>query len=126
MAYATLDGNDVVTVAEETGRLIDDMRTNPAPALVEAVTYRWRGHVGPDENIDVGLRRSKAEVDAWKQRDPVARLARAMMTRGDFDQSALDTLKSSVDDQVASAKKQAHDAPWPDQTLLLDAVYAKS
>ena len=52
-----VDGNNVVEVANAAGRLIEQARTGKGPGFLECVTYRWRGHVGPDENIDVGIRR---------------------------------------------------------------------
>ncbi len=120
----TVDGNDLVAVIEESGRLIESMRRDPRPAFVEAITYRWRGHVGPNEDIDVGLRRSMDELKAWKGRDPVNRLALSMFERGDFTQSDLDAMTAAVRAEVEDARKKAYDAPWPEEKTLLEAVYA--
>ncbi len=50
-----IDGNSVTDVAAAAGHLIAAARRGDGPGYLEAVTYRWRGHVGPDENVDVGL-----------------------------------------------------------------------
>jgi pyruvate dehydrogenase E1 component alpha subunit len=121
----TLDGNDLVEVMDKTGALIKEMRDNPKPVFIEAITYRWRGHVGPNEDIDVGLRRSMSELKAWKQRDPVARLAQSLDARGDLSQNDFDALEKDIRDTVEASRKEAMNADWPDTSILLDAVYSK-
>lgn len=120
---ATLDGNDVVTMMVEAGRLIADTRAGNGPCLIEAVTYRWRGHVGPDENIDVGVRRSASELAAWKLRDPVARLTESLAARG---WCATDTqaLEVRVRAEVQAGRTKAKAAPWPETALLTGTTYA--
>lgn len=119
-----VDGNDVVAVAKAARELIDRARDGEGPGFLEAVTYRWRGHVGPDENIDVGLRRSTEEVAAWKKRDPISRLRDALLARG-VTKDDVDACLSRVDEQVLKAKDDAYDAPWPKDQVLLEYVYAK-
>ena len=57
VSAATIDGNDVVKTASVAGEMISDIRDGDGPAFLEAVTYRWRGHVGPREDLDVGVER---------------------------------------------------------------------
>ena len=121
-----IDGNSVTGVAATAGTLIEAARRGDGPGYLEAVTYRWRGHVGPDENIDVGLRRSRSELEAWKARDPVARLADAMTARGDMADGETARLRKSIRARVASAAKRALDAPYPETGALLDNVYART
>ena len=59
-----VDGNDVLAVRDSARRLIKIAREQRKPGFLEAVTYRWRGHVGPNEDIDVGVRRSAEELAA--------------------------------------------------------------
>lgn len=119
-----VDGNDVVAVANATRRLTTAIREGQGPAFLEAVTYRWRGHVGPDENIDVGVRRKEEDILAWKQRDPVLRLADAMIDSGVLGDDAFSELKDEVDAEVTEAVELALSAPYPDAESLLDHVYA--
>lgn len=120
---AVVDGNDVFAVADAAGDLIHRARCGEGPGYLEAVTYRWRGHVGPDENIDVGLRRSPEELAAWKLRDPVRRLRDAMVARGDCTASDADRLVDETATEVDAAAARAYDAPWPKASALLDHVY---
>jgi pyruvate dehydrogenase E1 component alpha subunit len=119
-----VDGNSVTDVAAAAGRLIEAARRGDGPGYLEAVTYRWRGHVGPDENIDVGVRRSRSELEAWKRRDPVSRLARAMEERGDIADDEVARLQESIGARVAAAAKRALAAPYPAAEALLGHVYA--
>ena len=76
-----VDGNDVVAVAAAAGEMIQRARSGEGPAYLEAVTYRWRGHVGPREDMDVGVKRSQ-DLVLWKGRDPIGRLAVALQMTG--------------------------------------------
>lgn len=119
----SIDGNDVAEVARQSSTLIKDMRENPRPAFIEAVTYRWRGHVGPDENIDVGVRRSRSELEAWKLRDPVKRLKEALINETDFTEADYEALHDKVHHEVEQALQLAIDADYPNETNLMDMVY---
>lgn len=118
-----VDGNDVVAVAEAAKALIDNARSGGGPGFLEAVTYRWCGHVGPDENIDVGIRRSAEELGAWKGRDPVARLGEALIHRGDVSAEAIAEMDSKAENAVKDAAARALNAPYPETSALLDYVY---
>jgi pyruvate dehydrogenase E1 component alpha subunit len=118
-----VDGNDVVAVAKAAGELIARARAGEGPGFLEAVTYRWRGHVGPDANIDVGLRRSAEEVAAWRKRDPISRLEASLLTRG-LSKDALAACNAKVAANVSAARDAGLKAPWPDHAALLDYVYA--
>ncbi len=118
-----VDGNDVVEVVRAAGELIDNARQGGGPGFLETVTYRWRGHVGPDENIDVGLRRSAEEVAAWKKRDPIARLAAGLGARG-ITSEKIQEFWVKVDTEIAEARLRGLGDPWPETQAILDFVYA--
>ncbi len=123
---AVIDGNSVTGVAETAGELIQAARRGGGPGYLEAVTYRWRGHVGPDENIDVGLRRSPEEIAAWKRRDPVGRLVAAMIARGELAEGELETMNETVRQSVQRDAARALSAPYPDGSALLDYVFTEN
>jgi acetoin:2,6-dichlorophenolindophenol oxidoreductase subunit alpha len=126
MTATVLDGNDVTVVARAVAALTAAMRSDRLPVFVEAVTYRWRGHVGPKEDIDVGIRRSVAELNAWKGRDPVARLERALAGTPAECAELLATIDAEVRTEVESAAARALAAPMPTAGALLSRVYAGS
>jgi len=121
----TVDGNDVAAVSAASGRFIGQMRKGGGPAFLEAVTYRWRGHVGPREDNDVGVNRD-ADLVKWKDRDPIRRLLDAMIDAGILDQSGYALMGNAVTEQVADAWARAEAAEFPPASALLDLVYAES
>jgi pyruvate dehydrogenase E1 component alpha subunit len=121
-----IDGNDVIAVARATGELVAEARRGGGPGFIEAVTYRWRGHVGPKEDIDVGVRRRPADLVAWKRRDPVRRLSDALIARGALASDGVETIMAELRDDCGTALAQARSAAYPPVSNLLDFVYANS
>lgn len=126
MPAVTVDGNDVVATASAAAALIARARRCEGPAFLEAVTYRHRGHVGAREDTDVGVRRSLAEIKAWKARDPIQRLSRAMIDAGQLTQRALAELEESLRQRVSACCARAEAAPYPPDSALLEFVFARS
>lgn len=126
MRVAVVDGNDVLSVANAARELVGQMRQGEGPAFIEAVTYRWRGHVGPDENVDVGVRRSASDLTAWKQRDPVRRMADGLIGAGLLSDVQFGAMRQEIDRQLEQALTAAFEAPQPNESMLLDTVYAKA
>lgn len=123
MPFRVVDGNDVVCVSKVAEALISELRDGDGPAFIEAVTYRWRGHVGPDENIDVGLRRKREDLAAWKRRDPVGRLKASLIREGLLTEARFQDLVAELKTETATAVAAARAAPYPDKAALLDYVY---
>jgi len=120
----TIDGNDVVKVASVAADMIGRARDGNGPAFLEAITYRWRGHVGYREDQDVGVDRD-GTLGEWKKRDPIRRLADAMIASGELTPSALADLDASISEEVAQAWQRAMTASFPPDEALLDSVYAE-
>jgi TPP-dependent pyruvate/acetoin dehydrogenase alpha subunit len=121
---ALVDGNDATGVARTAADLIGIARTRREPVFLEAITYRWRGHVGPREDLDVGVRRSIEDLTAWKGRDPVRRLEDAMLATNAANRGELNDLAGAVWAEVQAAAERALDSTWPAQGDLLGFVYA--
>jgi len=119
----TIDGNDAVAVSAASERMISRMRRGEGSGFLEAVTYRWRGHVGPSEDIDVGVNRS-ADLALWKARDPVRRMFDALKSAGNMDDLELERMNQSVVAEVTEAWQRAAGAAFPDGSTLMDLVYA--
>lgn len=126
MNTRTVDGNDVVAVANAARQLVEGARQGCGPGLLEAVTYRHRGHVGAKEDIDVGVRRKLEDVQKWKERDPIDRLAKALINAKWLTQIELERIYEVTRDQIHDAAQRAERAAYPAQSALLDCVYAGS
>jgi TPP-dependent pyruvate/acetoin dehydrogenase alpha subunit len=119
-----VDGNDVSVIGRAAGDLIARARRGDGPGFIEAVTYRWRGHVGYRDDEDVGVNRG-TEVHLWKARDPIRRLMDALVEAGALTPGALGQLDDEVTAELAEAWKRAAAAEYPPAAALLDRVYAE-
>ncbi|MFH1263141.1 MAG: thiamine pyrophosphate-dependent dehydrogenase E1 component subunit alpha [Pseudomonadota bacterium] len=120
-----VDGNDVVAVGRTTQKLLARARAGVGPGFLETVTYRWRGHVGPREDVDVGVKR-KDDLAGWKRRDPIRRLMDALrvatiLTDGDWKR-----MQREVQTIVDTECVRAIEAPYPGLEATLNLVYAQS
>lgn len=122
--FRVVDGNDVVTVRNAAAELIGDMRVGKGPGFLEAVTFRWYGHVDWREDIDVGVHRSLDELENWRARDPIARLRKAMLDKGMWSEDQDQALIETINAQVQAAWEQAVSDPYPAADALLNRVYA--
>lgn len=122
--HRLVDGNDVIAVAKAAGELIEAARRGEGPGFLEAVTFRWRGHVGPNEDIDVGVQRAPEVLAAWKHRDPVRRLWEALLEDRSADPNSRTDIERALRGEIAAAVALARSAAYPPESALLDLVYA--
>lgn len=115
IAGETVDGNDVLTVYEAARRAVDRARDGVGPSLLEAVTYRWRGHFEGDPQPY----RTKDEVAGWQEKDPVRsfreQLASAELLTSEEDAQIAEDVRLAVETAVAFA--EASPLPVPEKAL---------
>lgn len=116
----TVDGNDVEQVHAVVGDAVARARAGQGPTLVEAVTYRWKGHSKSDKN----LYRTKDEIAEWRERDPIVRFESTVLDRGVLDRAAVDEIRARATARVRDAVLTANAAPDARPDDLLAAVYA--
>jgi pyruvate dehydrogenase E1 component alpha subunit len=116
-----LDGNDVITVYRAACEAVQNARSGKGPALLECRTYRWRGHVGPSWDMDVGVKR-KDELKDWLPRDPVARLAETLLQSG-VSGDALRLVDQEIRDELDVAVEFARKSPCPEAAELREHVF---
>lgn len=121
-----VDGNDVLAVARAAHDLVSAARQGQGPGFLEAVTYRWYGHVDWREDIDVGVNRSQEDVDDWRAKDPVLRLINAMKASGMWTDVQQEFLQQTIDELIDSAWRTAITDPVPLIDSLQCHVYASS
>jgi pyruvate dehydrogenase E1 component alpha subunit len=114
-----VDGMDVLAVRAAGQRAVDAVRGGGGPRLIEARTYRFRAH----SMYDPELYREKAEVERWKQRDPIALFSAWLRERAWLDDAARERLEASVAAEIESAVAEAEAGPWEPVADLLRDVY---
>jgi len=116
----TVDGNDVEAVHRAAAEAAAAIRATGRPRFLELTTYRQRGHFEPDDQFYV----DRAELAAWKRRDPIDLHAQRLLADGVLSAGELQHLRQRVDDTVAAALAFAQHSPWPDARELTTDVYA--
>lgn len=125
--YERVDGQDVLKVYEAAKNAVIMCRDGQGPVFLECMTYRYRGHVGPDDNIQGSHTdiRPESEVHAWKKRDPVVIFEKTLMAEKIFAQKDLQKIQDASAREVKAAHLFAKKSPFPNPTTLNNYVYAK-
>ncbi|RBM20064.1 pyruvate dehydrogenase (acetyl-transferring) E1 component subunit alpha [Prauserella sp. PE36] len=116
----TVDGNDPQAVHDAVSDAVHRARAGQGPTLVEAVTYRWKGHSKSDKN----LYRTREEIESWREQDPIARFERAVA--GTLSEVDIAACRDEARERVREAIRTANAAPDASAGSLTDAVYARS
>jgi pyruvate dehydrogenase E1 component alpha subunit len=116
-----VDGMDVLAVRECVGRAVERARRDKAPALVEARTYRFRGHSMRDPAGAVY--RTREEVDREKRRDPISMFAERCAQEEALAAADIAAIEQDVAESVAAAVAYAEASPEPPPEWLLTDVY---
>jgi pyruvate dehydrogenase E1 component alpha subunit len=113
-----IEGNDVEAVYETANDAIARARDGGGPSLIEAITYRHKGH----SRTDPGKYRPAEEVESWLQRDPVAALRRRLEEAG-WEGERLDAIGQEVRREVEEAADRALASPEPAPTEMSTDVF---
>ncbi len=113
------DGMDVLDVRAQVSDALEQAREQRAPQLVEAVTYRYRGHsmADPEEY------RTKDEVEEWRGRDPVVTFPARLVAEGTLSEDEVAALDDTAMKAVDEAVEFAERSPFPDLDSLYDDIY---
>ena len=125
MKCEVIDGNNIVSVEESAGKMIDIARTKHLPVFIEAFTYRHYGHVDWREDIDVGVNRSPEDLKLWKSRDPIDRLETALISNGSLVKDELEQMKLQISNEIETDWDLAMQDPQAETTSLLSDVYKR-
>lgn len=120
----TVDGNDVFAVNKAAAEAVRRIRSGEGPQFIEARTYRWLGHVGYRDDIDVGLRNAE-ELAYWKKRCPIKNLEEKLCTEKISTEKELQGLHARVRKIVDDAENLAIAAAKPDGSTVLKNVYSE-
>ena len=115
-----VDGNDVSAVYEAARAAAARARDGGGPSFVECLTYRLRGHyVGDPDSY-----RQAQEMEEWRGRDPIRRLAELLNGQGVLDDAGAQALEGEARSRVEGAVRFALASPQPDPDGVADQVYA--
>lgn len=118
MAKATVDGNDVLAMYAATAEAIARAFAGEGPTLLEALTYRHRGH----SRSDPASYRPEGELERWLERDPIGIHERSLLERG-VEQTRLDAVHGAAGTAVAEALERARSGAGPHPDSRLEHVF---
>jgi pyruvate dehydrogenase E1 component alpha subunit len=117
------DGNDPVEVLLLARDAVDRARSGDGPTLLVLHTYRFLEHVGPYGDDDLGYR-PPGELDAWRERDPLATFERALLADGVLTAGEPDERRREIAAEIDDAVAFARESPFPAAEVVAANVYA--
>ena len=122
--HSTVDGNNILDLFEAASSLITRARTGQGPGFLEAVTFRWYGHVDWREDVDVGIKRSSTDISNWRKKDPISRLSKAMISSDYLEASELTRLDTDLREIVNEVWQTASSDPFPSSDQISTSVFS--
>ena len=113
------DGMDVLAMRETVAEHIRIAREERRPTMVEAFTYRYRGHSAADPEVY----RTKEEVEEWRKKDPIEVFADRLEAEGVLAEGARDEMRERIEARVVEAVEFADASPEPPLDTLYDHLY---
>jgi TPP-dependent pyruvate/acetoin dehydrogenase alpha subunit len=114
-----VEHSDVLYLYERVKALAPTIRAGGGPHLLEVMTYRWREHVGPNGDYQLGYR-GEEEAEPWVEGDQVVRLGRMV------DAASRVRIQDEVEAEVAAALAFAEDSPFPESAELYTDVFKEN
>jgi len=116
----TIDGNDVAEVFNIVSHFHKYCLDGKGPVLIEAKTYRWRGH----SKSDAQVYRTKKEVKEWMDKDPIKRYAARLVDDGVISKKDAGEIEKEAVEDIRKASDFAKNSPFPDPATVEEDVYA--
>jgi len=117
---STVDGNDLLEVRDAAAKAVQHARSGKGPAFVECLTHRLRGHYEGDP----AKYRELSQLAEWKEKDPIARFARALKRKRAVSDQEIEAIEREARDLVEQAARFALASPWPEPGEVANQVTA--
>lgn len=118
-----INGNDVEKVYLNTKKALDIIRLKKGPYFIEAMTYRWLEHCGPNYDNSLGYRTEK-EFLKWKENDPVVTYQQRLLKRAIISDEFIEALRHKIRREIKDAFDHAKSSSFPAPDRLTEDVYA--
>ena len=114
-----MDGMNPVKVAEALDEAITRARSGNGPSLLEMKTYRYRGH----SMSDAQKYRTKEEVEEYRKIDPITQVKDILIQNSYASDEEISVIDARVKERVLECQKFAEESPFPEISVMYDAVY---
>ncbi|MFY9314127.1 MAG: thiamine pyrophosphate-dependent dehydrogenase E1 component subunit alpha [Burkholderiales bacterium] len=123
MPAERIDGNYIEAVHGAAAAAVARARAGRGPSFIQADTYRWREHCGPNYDNQIGYR-TEAEFQSWKAQDPIEQLRRRLSSSGKLSPAEEARMKQEIAAEVEREFDAAEKAPAPDPATIAARIYA--
>ncbi len=120
VAAEAIDGMDVVAVEAAARRAVHTVRESRKPYFLECRTYRLRAH----SMFDAQLYRDKAEIEAWRPKEPIVRFQKWLQSNGMIHPDEVPRIEAEIDAEIAEAVAFAETGTWEPVEQLTRFTYA--
>lgn len=117
----TIDGNNLIEVYNTVSHFVKECKEGNGPILIEALTYRWRGH----SKHDWQPYRTKKEVAEWKKKDPIPRYSKYLIDNKIITKDEIEEIDKEVMKEISEAAKYAENDSHPDLSEVEKDVYVE-
>ena len=124
ISCADVDGNNVLAVWQTASQAIERARGGGGPSLIEAITYRLRGHVEAESQFLAESYRSADDIARWRARDPIETFATSLKSNGIADDAALSLINERVTKLVEEATAFAESSPFPEPDSIYGCMFS--
>ncbi len=118
--FMQVDGMDVKKIYSTCKAAVETVRTQKTPVLIEAMTYRFKGH----SMADAATYRTKDELEEYKKLDPVLLLKEELIKEGSLSEDEIKKIEKEIKTECDEAVSFADESPEPDLSSLYEDVYA--
>lgn len=115
-----VEGNDVFDVMSIVQEAVDFARNGGGPTIIEAKTYRWKGH----SKSDAKKYRTREEEKEWREKDPIARYKEQLIAKGFFTEEEAEALRKEAKQEIEDSVEFAKNSPEPGLETLMEDIYA--
>lgn len=118
----TIDGNNLIEVIETTYQAVEKARRGEGPTLIEAMTYRWKGH----SKSDAKKYRTKQEEEQWrKEKDPIQQAKTTLISAGIFTEDEAEEIRKKAKQAINDAVTFGENSPVVAVETMFEDLYAE-
>lgn len=115
------EGDDVIPIYQAALQMVERARRGEGPSFLECQAYRWKEHVGPNEDYNLGYR-TKEELEAWKARCPIRNLEKKLLDLSLMNETDFTRIREEIDREIEEAVSFAKASPLPEPEELMTEI----
>lgn len=121
-SWKKIDGNNAIIVYKATKEAVERAKKGEGPSFIEARTYRWISHVGPDDDTELGFR-PKEELEEWKKKCPLKFYEKLLLDKKIIALDDIKKYRREIQQQVDKAFIYAKSSDYPEKSEIYEDLF---